>query len=37
MRLESNPSKFGVKRSNTRSMRMFIVQAAQGGKHRVRF
>ena len=29
MRLGSNPSKFGVKRSNTRFIRIFLVQAAQ--------
>ena len=32
MRLESNPSKFGVKRNKTRFMRIFIVQTAQSGK-----
>ena len=33
MILGSNPSKFGVKRSDTRFMRIIIVQVAQGGKH----
>ena len=32
MRLGSNPSKFGVKRSNTRFIRIIIVQTAQGEK-----
>ena len=32
MRLGSNPSKFGVKRSNIRFIRIIIVQTAQGGK-----
>ena len=32
MRLGSNPSKIGVKISNTRIMRIILVQAAQGGK-----
>ena len=33
MMLGSNPSKFGVQRSNTRFMRIIIVQAAQCKKH----
>ena len=32
MTLGSNPSKFGVKRSNTRFIRIIIVQTAQGRK-----
>ena len=32
MTLGSNPSKFGVKRSNTRFMRIILVQTAQGRK-----
>ena len=32
MRLGSNPSKFGVKRSNAQFIRIIIVQTAQGGK-----
>ena len=32
MRLGSNPSKFGVKKSNTRFIRIIIVQTAQGRK-----